>query len=98
MYSYYNNADALDKKCKQITNNEVISALREAMSHSYYGVKMPNPTIDALSAEDIKAIKMDLAQKQMGVITPQSALKSDSHRFSMIMSRMESYNFNKARI
>lgn len=98
MFMHYDNTKALETKCSQITDREVISALREAMTHSYYGVNMPNPTIDALSVDDIKAIKQDIAQKKMGLVSPQSSLRSDSRRFTTIMSHLESYKYNTAGI
>lgn len=94
MFMYYDNTKTLENQCDMISDKEVINALQDILSHSYYGAKMPTPTLDALSSEDIKAIKLDIAQRKMGIFTQQNSLKQSSHGFNTIVDHLETYKRN----
>lgn len=94
MFFNYDNSTALENQCSLISDKEVISALQDILSHSYYGAKMPTPSLDALSAEDIKAIKLDIAQRKMGIFSQQNSLKQSSHGYNSIVDHLEAYKRN----
>lgn len=94
MFMNYENTKTLESQCSMISDKEVISALQEILSHSYYGAKMPTPTLDALSDEDIKAIKLDIAQRKMGIFSQTNTLKQNSHGYNTIVNHLESFKRN----
>lgn len=91
MYTTYDNMKAIERYYNQISDAEAISALRNVISHSYYETHLPDPCLDALSKEDIKAIKLDLAQKKMGISSMHSVFRTDSTRFNTIISHLNTY-------
>lgn len=94
MFFNYDNTTSLENQCNMISDKEVISTLQDILSHSYYGAKMPTPSLDELSNDDIKAIKLDIAQKKMGIFSQQNSLKQSSHGYNNIVDHLETYKRN----